>query len=103
MTGTYRALVVAVAVGCCAALSLQATAQEKSWVGELVLPTKRANEIKFGDRVDGKQVYFTYNGRFPITVRDERDGWLRIHDGHREGWVDKADFVLGRDGPAYFH
>ena len=38
----------------------------------------------------------------PIKVRDDREGWLRLSDGEREGWVDKADFILSRDGPAYF-
>ena len=27
---------------------------------------------------------------------------MRIHDGNREGWVDKAAFVPKRDAPAYF-
>jgi tetratricopeptide (TPR) repeat protein len=77
-------------------------AREKSWVGELVMPTKPPKDVKFGDMIDGQQVYFTYSGVIPIKVRDERAGRLRIHDGRREGWADKADFVLVRDAPAYF-
>ena len=76
--------------------------QDKVWVGETVLPTKPASEIKFGDRVADKQVYFPFSGRWPFKVREEKDGWLRIHDGRREGWVDKADFVLARESFAYF-
>jgi len=35
-------------------------------------------------------------------VREDRDGWLRMYDGRREGWARKSDFVLSRDAPAYF-
>ena len=52
--------------------------------------------------IDGKQVYFEFFGQYPQKVRDERDGWLRLFDGHREGWADKADFLLSRDATAYF-
>lgn len=82
--------------------SPHASAQE-SWVGESVLYRKPADEIKFGDVLQGRQVYFPFSGGWPIKVRDDREGWLRIHDGNREGWVDKADFMLVRDAPAYFH
>jgi tetratricopeptide (TPR) repeat protein len=85
-----------------ALLSHVADAGERSWVGESVLFTKPAKEIQFGDWVADKQVSFPFAGRVPIKVRGDRDGWLRIHDGRREGWVDKADFVLVRDAPAYF-
>jgi len=53
--------------------------------------------------VNGKLVYFPFSGTIPLIVRNEREGWLRIHDGHREGWVHKSDFVLARDAWAYFH
>jgi tetratricopeptide (TPR) repeat protein len=79
-----------------------AAAQENPWTGELVQYIKPAKDIQFGDRVGDKQVTFPFSGIMPIKVRDEREGWLRIHDGRREGWVDKADFVLMRDAPAYF-
>ena len=81
----------------------RAIADEKSWTGESVLPTKPPKVIKFGDVVDGKEVSFPFSGFMPIKVRDDRDGWLRIHDGRREGWVNKADFVLARDAQDYFH
>lgn len=76
--------------------------QEKSWVGESVLPTKPAKEIKFGDRNDDKQVYYSFSGRWPFKVREDKEGWLRLHDGRREGWVDKTDFVLAREAFGYF-
>jgi hypothetical protein len=62
-----------------------------------------AKEITFGDNADGKQVNFPFSGLMPITVRDDREGWIRIHDGKREGWADKSQFVLVRDALAYFH
>lgn len=77
--------------------------QETSWKGESVIYTKASNDIKFGDIVAGEQVYFALSGVWPMSVRDDREGWLRVHDGRREGWVDKADFVLVRDAPACFH
>jgi tetratricopeptide (TPR) repeat protein len=80
-----------------------AAAEEKSWNGEFVLYTKWAKDIEFGDRVDGKQVYFPFSGQWPLRVRDDREGWLRIHDGNREGWAHKVNFVLVRDARDYFH
>ena len=79
-----------------------AAARDKPWTGEFVLPARRSRDIPFGDRVDGKEVSYVYSGQWPIKVRDEREGRLRIHDGHHEGWVAKSDFVLAQDAPAYF-
>jgi tetratricopeptide (TPR) repeat protein len=83
--------------------SATAADEGSSWVGELVINKKPAKEIEFCDVVDGKQVYFSFSGKSPFKVRADRDGWLRIHDGSREGWVQKSDFVLAGDAPAYFH
>jgi tetratricopeptide (TPR) repeat protein len=74
-----------------------------SWVGEAVVYNKPAKDIKFGDVMAGKEIYFPFSGNLPIKVREDREGWLRIFDGYREGWVDKGDFVLVRDAPAYFY
>lgn len=81
--------------------SSPATAQE-SWVGEYILPTKPTKEIKFGDVIQDKQVYFPLSGTLELKVRGEREGWLRIHDGQRDGWLEKIDFILVRDAPDYF-
>lgn len=85
-----------------AALGAGNARQDRSWVGESVLPTKLAKDIKFGDRDGDKPTYFPFSGRWPFKVREEKDGWLRIHDGRREGWVEKADFVLARESFTYF-
>jgi tetratricopeptide (TPR) repeat protein len=77
-------------------------AQEKSWLGESVLPTKPAKDIKLRVAVGMKEVTFPYSGVMPVKVKDDRGGSIRIYDSYREGWVDKADFVLAQEAPAYF-
>jgi tetratricopeptide (TPR) repeat protein len=97
----YRMILTVVALVAVGGTSSRGV-QEKSWVGERVMFTKPHNEIQVQDRLDGKIVKFPFSGMVPIKVREQRDGRLRIHDGQREGWVDKADFVLVRDAPAFF-
>ena len=97
-----KALVLTAAVVFPTSYEARLPAQEKSWVGESVLHTKPSKDIKFGDRVGDKQVDYVFSGIWPFTVREEKDGWLRIHDRRHEGWVDKADFVLAREALAYF-
>jgi tetratricopeptide (TPR) repeat protein len=72
--------------------------------GALVLPKKKPQHVQFGDRdADGKQVYFELSGIMPMEVRkDTGDGWVRIHDRHREGWVSKDDLVTKEDAPIYW-
>jgi tetratricopeptide (TPR) repeat protein len=61
-------------------------------LGQKVMPKK--GRIQFGDRADGAAVYFELKG-IVFPVLSEENGWLRIADQtRREGWVDKADFVL---------
>jgi tetratricopeptide (TPR) repeat protein len=73
-----------------------------SWKGELIIQTKPSEAITFGNYVEGKFVNVRLGESFPIKVRDDRDGWLRIFDGHREGWARKDQFILSRDAPACF-
>ena len=62
--------------------------------GTKVLPTKRTSTIQFGDWIDDKQEYFKLSGIMPMEVRkDNGDGWVRIHDGYREGWMQKENLV----------
>lgn len=77
-------------------------AQETSWIGELVLHTKPPADIRFVDGVGDREVAYAFSGTWPFTVRDEKDGRLRIHDRRREGWVQKSDFVLAREAIPYF-
>jgi tetratricopeptide (TPR) repeat protein len=73
---------------------------DDSWVGKQVMQKKE--QVDFGDRIDGKQVYFELRSAIAPVVK-EQDGWLRIRDyDDREGWVDKNDFVPLPEAPAYF-
>lgn len=85
-----------------ACVSSKGIGQDKSWKGELVLYVKPAKDISFSGVVDGKRVDLPFSGMTPIRVREEREEKLLIQDGHREGWVEKKDFVLAREAPAYF-
>jgi hypothetical protein len=66
------------------------------------MPIKKDKDIQFGDVINGKQVYFPFKTVSPIKVRADREGWLRVSNGEREGWVDKADFNLSRNVAATF-
>ena len=71
--------------------------------GTKVLPTKRPENIQFGDWIDDKQEYFKLSNILPMSVRkDNGDGWVRIHDRHREGWVQKEDLVTKEDAPIFW-
>lgn len=72
------------------------------WFGKKVLPKRDPETIRIGDWVDGKQVYWTPHNLFNCTVREDRDGFLRLHDQRREGWVAKEDMVTVEEAPAFF-
>ena len=72
------------------------------WTGKEVLPTKHQSDIPFGDWIDGKPVYFAPHNLMTCVVRDDRDGFLRVYDYRREGWVPKEDFLLPEDAPIYW-
>src|SRR5262245_45779840 len=63
---------IAIIAGCVGPVA----AQEKNWVGEAVFPKKPADTIKITVIADGKAAEFDHSGKFPNTVRDERDGKL---------------------------
>src|SRR5262245_2367971 len=77
-------------------------AADKSWVGEIVLPTKPAKDIKFADKLGDSPTYHPFSGRWPFKVREEKGNYLRMHDGRNEGWVDRSDFVLASEAFDYF-
>lgn len=83
-------------------LTLNAIARaDDSWVGQKVMPKRHPSEIKFSDRVDGKEVDLKLRAAI-VAVLSEEKGQLRIWDTGREGYVDKADFVLLIDAPAFY-
>lgn len=65
---------------------------------------KRANsQIQFGDRTaDGRITFYTLVGTTVTVRRDNGDGWVRVHDSRKEGWVGKDDLVLLKDAVAHF-
>jgi tetratricopeptide (TPR) repeat protein len=66
--------------------------------GTRVLPKKSTSAIQFGDRgADGRSTYFPLNGISFSIIRDNGDGWVRIRDRYREGWVSKDDLVTKED------
>lgn len=96
------AILMLVAAAVISEIRPAANAQEKSWLNQSVLPVKRSKDIPFEDTVQNKQVHYQYSGQWPLKVRADQAGWLRIHDGYHEGWVLKSDFVLVNDAPDYF-
>ena len=79
-----------------------AFAQERNWVGERIVPIRPNEEIQFSAVVEGKKTSFPLSNFAAFAVREERGGFVRLHDGKREGWVSKADFVLASESMAYF-
>lgn len=65
---------------------------------------KRANsQIQFGDRfADGRTVFYPIGGTSVTVRRDNGDGWVRVHDSRKEGWVGKDDLVLLKDAVEHF-
>ncbi len=79
------------------------TPKDRWAFGTVVMPTKHTDKIQFGDWIDDKQEYFKLSGIGPMYVRkDNGDGWVRIHDGHREGWVQKENLVTKEDAPIFW-
>jgi tetratricopeptide (TPR) repeat protein len=79
-----------------------AIAQERNWSGERIVPIRPNSEIQFSIVVEGKKTGLSLNNLAAFTCREERAGYLRIHDGRREGWVPKADFVKASEAMDYF-
>jgi tetratricopeptide (TPR) repeat protein len=72
------------------------------WFGKKVLPRRDPETIRMGDWVDGQPVYWTPNNLLNCWVREDRDGFLRVFDMRREGWVNKDDMVTAEDAPAWW-
>lgn len=71
--------------------------------GTRALPKIDSDKIQFGDRdAYGKQTYFKIAGLGVTVIQDNGDGWVRVRDRSREGWVSKDDFVTAADAPIFF-
>ena len=76
---------------------------DDSWVGKKVLPTKDRQQNPIW-RLDRWQTgVFSPGGPPGLHGSRRSKGWLRLFHGHREGWVEKADFILALDAPGYFN
>src|SRR5262245_57991447 len=73
---------------------------DESWVGQKVMNTKP--KVQLSERINDKVVRFDLTGSL-LPVLQDRDGRLRVRDYlGKEGWAEKADFVLVSDAPAFF-
>ncbi len=72
------------------------------WVGKQVLPKRLEKDIRMGEWVDGKQVTWVPQNLLNCVVREDRDGFVRVADLRREGWVSKDDMVTADDAPAWW-
>lgn len=72
------------------------------WVGKQVLPKRPEKDIRMGQWVDGKQVTWVPQNLLNCVVREDRDGFVRVADLRREGWVSKDDMVTADDAPAWW-
>lgn len=71
--------------------------------GAKVLAKKSASQVPFGDRDEkGRATFFTLTGLSFVVVRDNGDGWVRVRDRYREGWVSKDDLLAKADAVAHF-
>lgn len=63
-------------------------------VGSRVLPKRNSSQIQFGDRDEkGRSTFFTLTGLSFVVQKDNGDGWVRVRDRYREGWVHKDDLL----------
>ena len=74
---TNRMIVTLVVAALVAGAGTRAGAQENSWKGESVLPTKQADDIKFVDNTNGKQAYFAFSGQWPACLQTQHSHCLR--------------------------
>ncbi len=72
------------------------------WFGKTVLPKRHSDSVRIGNWEDGKQVTWKPKNLMNCTVREDRDGFLRVHDGRWEGWVSKDDMLTAEDAPIFF-
>jgi tetratricopeptide (TPR) repeat protein len=71
-----------------------------TWKGRKILPRQSPAAIFVDHRYLFDFDDFSLLDSFPYEVRDEKDNWLKIFDGEREGWAQKSNFVKQEDSPA---
>jgi tetratricopeptide (TPR) repeat protein len=82
-------------------VAAQLPAQEGSWVGKKIMPTKTA--IKIGSTDDKSKQVFVVELKFTDhMVLADQGGRLKIIQQGVEGWFDKSDGVLLAEAVRYF-
>jgi hypothetical protein len=72
------------------------------WTGQTIIAKKPLKFVAARDASDMVKVHYGLRELYPIHVHEDRAGWLRISDANGEVWVNKNDFILSQDAPAYF-
>jgi len=73
----------------------------ESWAGKrITVKTRDVWLYEFDNKGNGLPIRRIIS--LGQSVREDAQGWLRIFDQNREGWIRKSDAVLDRDGPAFF-
>ncbi len=97
------ALLCALFLGLGSCLSaVHADDKPDSWAGkQIIVKTDDVWLYDFATPTKGLPVRKLISINHP--VREDSQGWLRIFDINREGWIRKSDAVLSQDAPRYFN
>src|SRR5262249_1634991 len=74
---------------------------DKSWVGERIVLKKAGVRIGHSDAA-GWQVYVAELTDVAYDVLDQKDGWLLVHQGSVQDWLDREQALLPQDAIAFF-
>jgi tetratricopeptide (TPR) repeat protein len=72
------------------------------WFGKKVLPRRDPRTLRMGDWDGDKQIFWRPKNFLNFIVREDKDGFLRVHDMEREGWIAKSELVSEEDAPAWW-
>lgn len=82
-------------------LASAAPAPKQGWVGKIAF-VRQSGLMLFEDPTAMPPRELFRSGFITYTVLADRDGWVKVRDNDREGWLRKSDLVLVDDAPAYF-
>lgn len=82
--------------------TLHADDKSDSWAGKrVIVKTDDVWLYQFDTPTKGLPIRKLISINHP--VREDSQGWLRIFDINREGWIRKSDAVLTQEAPRYFN
>ena len=84
-------------------LGTSALAQDStpSWKGQSVV-NKTTRAVFADSPSDNATGTHCFQGVIPTKVKEEKDGWLCVFNGSRDGWVRKEQFILSQNAVAHF-